>query len=123
MSWVVWRRDFIKFPASRSPGWPAERAGLTTEGGRGRCLALTVLREIWLGAGAFWVWWADRWEERRSPDGTPGLRLDQSPKIWGWGGKGQGAPGSQHHPGPSWVEEDSQNFSNTSHGSLSLFHE
>lgn len=65
MSQVVWRRDFIKFPASRSQGCWQGRAGLTTlsgvggVGGRyGQCLALTVFTEMWLGArGPFGVWW------------------------------------------------------------------
>lgn len=62
MSQVVWRRDFIKIPASRLPGWPVGEAG---EGGahhmgEGRqCLALIGLAEMGLGTGGrgpFWVW-------------------------------------------------------------------
>lgn len=43
ISQVVWRRDFIKFPASHFPGWPAgEGRALYMGRGGGQRLALTV---------------------------------------------------------------------------------
>lgn len=70
VSQVVWRKDFIKFPASSSWGLPVGEGGAHHVAGWGQCLALTVLMEMWLGAGgplgAWWLIDGKRQEPRNS---------------------------------------------------------
>lgn len=104
----MWRRDFIKFPASCLPGWPVGEAG---QGGAhhmgegGQCRALTVLMEMWLragGKGPFWVWWL--------MDGKGGGDQNATAKTWtrppkqgGRGRKGTGGHFLAEHCPPGWM--------------------
>lgn len=80
VSQVVWRRDFIKFPASRSRGCRLGRAGHTTLWGAVSGFGCAH-GNVAGGRGPIWGLVADGWEEGRSPE-TPLLRLDQLPKTW-----------------------------------------
>ena len=105
MSQVVWRRDFIKFPASRSQGCRQGRAGLTTLwGGAVRAVSGIdcVHRNVAGGKGPIWGLMADDgWKEGRSPE-TLLLGLDQFPKTQRQGKEGHRCtefPAEQCAPG------------------------
>lgn len=89
MSQVVWRRDFIKFPASHSQG-VADAKGRGSPHGGGRAVSgidcaqgnVAGARGPVQGLVA-----GDGWEEGRSPE-TLLRGLDQFPKTWRWGKEG-----------------------------------
>lgn len=109
----MWRRDFIKFPASRFPGWRGSQQ--EGGGGGGQCLAPTVLTEMWLGVGGrgpFWAWWL---MDGKSGGAQNSYCEDCPPTHGGGRSKGTGVPTFPAENVPSWVAENLQTVWHTRH--------
>lgn len=94
-----------------------QKGGARHMGVGGLCLALTVLREMWLGPGGpFRAWWLGMDGKRGGAQKLCCEDWTSFPKHGGGGRKGTGVQSSQHSKAPSQGAENSRNLFHTYHG-------